>query len=136
RQSGQAPTLKPGGELTSEHLRGEVTDESKGMTTGEVADAVKDVLKGFPRVMSRTTVVATEKELPVHIRSRIDARSAGGRVRGVFDPVGGRIYLVSANLDGPHDAVATLIHEAVGEYGIDNVLGRQDWEELRKALLL
>lgn len=45
--------------------------------------------------------------------------------RGWYDPGAGEIVVVIPNHPNPADAVATVLHEAVGHYGMRNLLGAQ-----------
>jgi hypothetical protein len=125
------PELSPRMSMTPSDSR----NEGPGMTTGEVTDAIKDELKKLPRVFARTNVVANEAELPLHLRDAVMSRNALGSVRGLFDPASGRIYLVASNIHTADEAMTTLLHEAVGEYGVDQVIGRENWSALRAKLL-
>ena len=115
----------------SDHPRESLGEATTGMKAAEAADAIHETLATLPKVMGRTTVVQSETDLPAHLQ-----RDGGdAKTRGVFDPVSGRIYLVADNLSSPHEAVGALLHEAIGEYGIDHVLGDHNWGALSKDLL-
>lgn len=57
-------------------------------------------------------VVATEDELPEHLRSQIERESAQGDIRGVFDPKTGQVWLVGSNIKSEGEAVFVALHES------------------------
>ena len=66
-------------------------------------------------------VVASEKELPGKIASRIEKDGNTGNVKGFF--ANGKIYIVANAHSTIADMTKTLLHETVGHYGLRELLG-------------
>ncbi len=69
------------------------------------------------------TVVQSVNDLPKHLQDQIRNDDLAGRVKGVFDPRTGQVYVIASHADSVRDAVRTAIHEAVGHKGLRGVLG-------------
>jgi len=69
-------------------------------------------------------VVTHQNELPQNIRkASVNKKGEEVRIKGAFDPVTGKIYIVSQNSNSAEDAVMTLIHELVGHKGLRYLFG-------------
>jgi hypothetical protein len=84
----------------------------------EIVNRVKSFWKGAPD----TRVVASIEDLPSNLRSFLETAEATD-VPGIFDPRSKRVYLIADNIATEEAAVYTLVHEAVGHYGLREVLG-------------
>lgn len=75
-------------------------------------------LGGFVRV------VESEADLPTPVREKIEAKSAQGKVRGVYFDGDGEVYVVASNLPAdPAEAARTIFHETIGHRGLRATLG-------------
>lgn len=82
-----------------------------------VVDTIGKAWKGMPE----TVVVQEESELPEHIQAQIKREQAEGDVRGVMSK--GTAYIVAGNESSNASVQETFLHEVIGHYGIEEVLG-------------
>jgi len=54
------------------------------------------------------------------------------RPRGFFDIQGNRIVVIASELSAPDEAIEVILHEAIGHYGLRQVLGNKFQEEMLK----
>lgn len=84
---------------------------------------VSDVEQQVERIQSKwgnappVIVAADYNGLPINLITQAQREGA----RGVF--YNGKVYLVAHNLSSPEEVQFTLVHEAVGHYGLRSVLG-------------
>ena len=91
-----------------------------GMRHGDLRDALRPVAarwKRGPRVMT----VQGREELPDHIRQAVETDNR--RVRGVFDRENRTVYLIADGILDADEAKRVLFHEAVGHFGIREMMG-------------
>lgn len=92
-----------------------------GLSSSEALDAVKPVLnewKGGPH----TVVAETVDDLPSNITAGL-SRGDLEKADGLYDPDTGVVWLISRNLRDADHARLTLLHEALGHYGLRALLG-------------
>lgn len=81
-----------------------------------VVDKIKANWKGAPNIR----VVESIEDLPNNLQDFIDAHPD---TPGLFDPRTKQIYIIADNLATESGVVYTVTHEAVGHYGLREVLG-------------
>ena len=81
--------------------------------------------KGAVKKLGFGEAVATEADLPAHLRQQIAADGVSGQVKGIFDERTGQTYLIADKLENQQDAVKTGLHEFVGHKGIRAALGNR-----------
>lgn len=105
---------------------------------GIKASAVHAALKGNPvyaAMGDRVTIVQNPLDVPLHVLQQWQEDGVRPtQVRGYYDPLDGRIYLIAANMSR-NQVLPTFLHEVVGHYGIDQVLNREDWPAYEKTML-
>lgn len=104
-----------------------------GGSTVEAVKATVSRISGSWKDGPRVRVVQSESELPVDIREAIAREGAEGEIHGVFH--NGAVYLVADNIPNDADAEITLLHEAVGHYGMRSLLGASYVKFLDQVLL-
>ncbi len=98
------------------HSRG----PDQGLPFAAVRDHIYDIVAKWKNPPAVVKVVAKQSDLPEHIRNCI---LPGQTVKGAFDPQANTIHLVSANLESLAEGEAALIHEAIGHFGVEAILG-------------
>ncbi|MDH4172133.1 MAG: hypothetical protein OEW90_01745 [Betaproteobacteria bacterium] len=73
---------------------------------------------------SRIEYVDNPYQLPQHMIDELMAIGGIAKVSGAWSPVQGKVYLVASNLQ-PGEASTTILHEFVGHYGMDQILGEK-----------
>ena len=91
-----------------------------GMQHGELREALRPIASRWKRGPRIVTVQGRE-ELPDHIRQAVE--SDNRRVRGVFDRENRTVYLIADGILDADEAQRVLFHEAVGHFGIREVMG-------------
>lgn len=109
--------------------------QPSGLDHAELADALRPHTDSLGEAGKAVTVVQSEQDLPPHVQRSMERQGFQGRVRGAYDPSTGRIFVVADAHTDIADATKTLLHEAVGEHGIDQVLRPEDWKAIRDAVL-
>lgn len=103
--------------------------------TGSPVGVVREVVNQFRRAFSNIPslkVVTSPADLPLRIKK--EAGNSLGRVEGVYDRVGGQIFLVSDNLNTKRQAVRTVLHEAAGHVGLRNIIPASDFAPLMQEV--
>ncbi len=100
-----------------------------GMTTEQVENAIAPVRlrwrdPGFPSVVVLADEAALAERLP-----DMDLTDVEGVTVDDF------IYLVASNLSDPTRVQQVLAHEAVGHFALEDMLGRQEFDRLRRQVL-
>lgn len=113
----EAPAAKPQGAHTVEGIRDEINATEFGR-----------------RVSNMVEPVARINDLPEYIYEDVKDKGdfAINNVNGVWDPISRKVYLVAANTD-PGSVNQTLLHELVGHYGVESILGPKFSEFLRQV---
>ena len=113
-----------GGKVTDEDLPLSVGDEPLGSQGGmrhqDLRDTLRPIVARWKRGPRIVTVQGRE-ELPDHIRRAVE--SDNRRVRGVFDRENRTVYLIADGILDADEAQQVLFHEAVGHFGIREVMG-------------
>ena len=91
-----------------------------GMRHRDLRDALRPIASRWKRGPRIVTVQGRE-ELPDHIRQAVE--SDNRRVRGVFDRENRTVYLIADGILDADEAQRVLFHEAVGHFGIREVMG-------------
>ena len=90
----------------------------KGLPVADVEKIVQAIsLQG-----AEVIVVKSVAQVPLDIATE-------GHVRGLYHPMSKKVYLFADNLDSKAEASKTLMHEVVGHYAMDAILG-----DSRKAI--
>jgi len=122
-KAGESPEPPPGEETkeTPKASMGEAPKEplSKESVQG-FADARLKELNNAPE----TEVVDTIDDIPDRIKNQLEENMRSG-VRGVYDPMSKKIYLVREMLGNEQDVINTVEHEAVGHYATEAYLGTE-----------
>ena len=77
--------------------------------------------KNAPKI----NVVESAEELPAEHRGKVDAST-----KGFYDPKTGTVHVISSNATDEADVKATVFHEALGHYGLDQLFGKRLTEVL------
>lgn len=102
------------------------------MTTDKVNAAIRRVKSTWGANAPGINVVQSIEELPDALRDQIP--DDGRRTQGVHDPDSGGVYLVAGGLANRKEALSILAHEAVGHYGMEEMLGEQYDLVLKKVM--
>jgi len=105
------------------------------LTAEDVAHGLRPSTEGMGEIGKNVLVVQSESDLPQHVRDSILRNNQTGRVQGMYDPATHDIYIVADAHQNVEEAERTLLHEAIGEHGLDQVLPAHDWAAVREALL-
>ncbi|NIB43825.1 hypothetical protein HBA55_29755 [Pseudomaricurvus alkylphenolicus] len=100
----------------------ESTAKPTGIPVLQAKLAVKSISN---RVGVPITVVETEADLPPLNYDQIRSDGAEGRVRGLFDPITGKSYIVAGNLRSPQEATEVYLHEVRGHMGVRAIAGKR-----------
>jgi hypothetical protein len=90
-------------------------------TNKEVEDIAANTTKGWKNAPPIKTV-ESEKDLPDYIQEQMKQQGVK-KIGGVFDEKTSTVYLVSRNLVNTQDVVETILHETVGHFGLQSILG-------------
>lgn len=82
-----------------------------------IADKAKEIIGDMAQI------VPSVDSLPKHLQEQIRNDNLTTRVKGVYDPRTGEVYVIANHAESVKDAVRTAIHEAVGHKGLHGVLG-------------
>jgi hypothetical protein len=113
---------QPGFDITPEmraQVAGGVPLFSREAPAGEGRVDVEAVTK---RLGVQAKIVATEAELPEHLRAQIAREKAAGEIRGVYDPKTGEVWLVGNNIRSEGQAAFVALHEAAHR-GLAKIFG-------------
>jgi hypothetical protein len=78
------------------------------------------ILKNAPE----TEVVDTIADMPERLSNQLNENMRKG-IKGVYDPMSKKIYLVREMLGSEEDVIKTIEHEAVGHYATEAYLGKE-----------
>lgn len=78
-------------------------------------------------------VVEKESHLPEHLQYQGED-IAGTVTQGVYDGNTGTVYLVAENLPNQKASLTILAHEAVSHYGLETMLGKEEFNKLIKRI--
>ena len=87
--------------------------ESEGLPVNRVRETVSRIVKGWKNA-PKIIVVQSVDEIPGQNFSN---------TQGVY--VDGKVYLVADNLDSDAEVKATLFHESLGHFGLEQVFGKR-----------
>lgn len=126
-------------ELAKETLRGggddgiyRTTDQKgKGSSPEEVTRLKDRIIKDWTNV-PEIEVVATEADLPGHLREQMSKDGVEGKVPGLMDTKTGKVYLVAENLHNGNDVALTIAHEIAGHHGLRTMLGDKYAETMKR----
>ena len=99
-----------------------------GMDTDGVRQAIANTRLKWGRSAPRVEVVQSVTELPEGIQDAV-AEGEGAAPAGASS--GATVYLVADNLRGPENTQRILAHEAVGHYGLETMLGEEEFAHLQ-----
>jgi len=91
---------------------------------------IVEKLPGGPRV----EVVNSVDDLPAHVAE--EAKDRGGIPEAAYDRETGAVYLVGENIPTPERLQEVLLHELVGHYGVEALLGDRLQPFLREVFML
>jgi len=69
-------------------------------------------------------VVQSVDGLPAPMQAQL-LRDGAGSVPGAFNPNDQTVYLIADNIKSPQDAALTVVHEVIGHYGLQSILGAE-----------
>ena len=110
----------PGGEDWFLSVGDEPPGSQGGMRHQDLRDALRPIASRWKRG-PRVVTVQGREELPDHIRRAVENDTR--RVRGVFDRENRTVYLIADGILDADEAQQVLFHEAVGHFGIREVMG-------------
>jgi hypothetical protein len=87
--------------------------------------AVEKFVKSFTKDWKNAPpiiVVQSVDGLPESLQAQL-LRDGSGTVPGAFNPNNETVYLVADNIRGFQDAAMTVVHESIGHYGLQAILG-------------
>ena len=117
------------GELFAHQQRPEPTTETASRDPEEarryVEEAIRPVVSEWGRHSPAVEVVGTVRDLPDHIQKRLPEGAEHAGIRGLYDRRSKRVYLFASQLgqQTPSQARKTVIHEAIGHYSIQQLMG-------------
>ncbi|MCT4626449.1 hypothetical protein [Halodesulfovibrio sp.] len=96
-------------------------------TSGIPAQKVQDAISALPVMPNAldASVVQSEGNIPAHIEVGLEKIDTRG-VRGIYDPVTERIYLVADNIESEQEAKEIWLHEQVGHHGLRGIMDEQE----------
>lgn len=109
-----------------------------GQRQGASVESVQAALQGIPvyqQQADRVRVIQRIVDAPDHVLEqwRKDGHELN-RIDGYFDPIEGQFYLVADNII-PERLEALVTHELVGHFGVDAVLGIENWPVYSQTML-
>lgn len=117
-------------DLTKAVFRTTETDGA-GMHADEVTRLKDRIVKDWTNV-PEIEVVATEADLPGHVREQMAKDGVEGKIPGLMDTKSGKVYLVAENLHTGNDVALTIAHEIAGHHGLRTMLGDKYAETMRR----
>jgi hypothetical protein len=97
------------------------TGEGTGMDKADVQKHITNEIKDWKNAPP-VKVVETENQLPDYLQEQIKNENIVNP-KGVWDPRTQSVFLVSSNLTNNHDATYTVLHEIMGHFGLQKILG-------------
>jgi hypothetical protein len=117
----QKTTLAESGKKSEGEGRFRAGQENEGMDRAEVEAQAKEAVKGW-RNAPPVKTVQSESELPQHLQDQIKEEKVLFP-KGVWDPRTESVFLIGDNLAGNHDIAYVILHEIVGHFGLQKLLG-------------
>jgi len=96
----------------------------------EAVRKVTEQLRSMWANMPKVQVLGFASELPTHVKRKAGARL--GAVEGHYDPVSGKVFLVSNNLATAQHAAKVALHEIAGHHGLRNVISAEQFNPVMK----
>ena len=99
--------------------------KAAGMPAAELRQIAASIAKDWANAPP-IVVLDTITDGPAELRSEFEiqaSQGAEGSVMGVFH--GGKVYLIADSINSAEDAATVLLHESLGHYGIQGLLGSQ-----------
>ena len=97
------------------------TGEGAGMDKADVQKHIANEIKGWKNAPP-VKVIETENQLPKYLQEQIKNENIVNP-KGVWDPRTQSVFLISNNLTNNHDATYTVLHEVMGHFGLQKILG-------------
>lgn len=97
------------------------TGEGAGMDKADVQKHIANEIKGWKNAPP-VKVIETENQLPKYLQEQIKNENIVNP-KGVWDPRTQSVFLISSNLTNNHDATYTVLHEVMGHFGLQKILG-------------
>jgi arsenate reductase-like glutaredoxin family protein len=97
------------------------TGEGTGMDKADVQKHITNETKGWKNAPP-IKVVETQNQLPKYLQEQIEKENVVNP-KGVWDPRTQSVFLISSNLTNNHDATYTVLHEVIGHFGLQKILG-------------
>lgn len=117
---------------------GEGADKREGASAEKVAyrhsktgpgmskTAVRGLIKLLRWDGAKISVHQTEADLPARLRAGIEADGFTGRVRGLYDPVTGKVHIIADKMTSPRQLYRTLTEEHLGHGGLAKVFSPKE----------
>jgi hypothetical protein len=99
------------------------TSPGIGMTADAVRNAIRPIVVRWKNI-GTIKVIDTQTDLPAHLIETISRSEGKGKVEGIFDPETKGIFLVASNISSKQRAQEVILHEAIGHYGVEGLLGK------------
>ena len=97
------------------------TGAGTGMDKADVQKYIANEIKGWKNAPP-VKVIETENQLPKYLQEQIEKENIVNP-KGVWDPRTQSVFLISSNLTNNHDATYTVLHEIMGHFGLQKILG-------------
>lgn len=97
------------------------TGAGTGMDKADVQKYITNEIKGWKNAPP-VKVIETENQLPKYLQEQIEKENIVNP-KGVWDPRTQSVFLISSNLTNNHDATYTVLHEIMGHFGLQKILG-------------
>ena len=97
------------------------TGEGTGMDKADVQKYIANEIKGWKNAPP-VKVIETQNQLPKYLQEQIEKENIVNP-KGVWDPRTQSVFLISNNLTNNHDATYTVLHEIMGHFGLQKILG-------------
>ena len=89
--------------------------------------AVEKFVAGFTKNWKNAppiVVVQSVEGLPPNMQAQL-LKDRAGDVPGAFNPNDETVYLIADNIKNPHQVALTIVHESIGHYGLQAILGAE-----------
>ena len=97
------------------------TGAGTGMDKADVQKYIANEIKGWKNAPP-VKVIETQNQLPDYLQEQIKNENIVNP-KGVWDPRTQSVFLISSNLTNNHDATYTVLHEIMGHFGLQKILG-------------
>ena len=112
-------------DITDRFRRGEPS--VGGTAAPGIREALRPALARYPAIAKSMDVYDSESDLPYRLRRKVERAGVSGRFHGMYDPLSGRIAIVSGNIPNTKVAqqgfVEALLHHEGRHKGLDRVFG-------------